>query len=265
MSTPGMSGTLRPAADIEEDARRAAAARRRRGSCPAPRSGHGRDHGAGRPCRAAMSRCSLRAFVETVSSRALTAFMSTRDRAAIDDAVIRAAARQMRGIGAGDQRLGRHAAGVDAGAAEQLALDHRDLHAGRGQPPASDGPAWPAPTMMASKVCVMAPLATISTAPTIATASSISAAGRSLPKAAARRAAGLGAAERADDRADDAGNQPAEEGCRRRAPIAPPRQAAHDDPRARTAAAPCGSAWSGSWSVISSPMARTVMIQGVNR
>ena len=40
----------------------------------------------------------------------------------------------MRGIGAGDQRLGRRAAGVDAGAAEQVALDQRDLHAGAGQP-----------------------------------------------------------------------------------------------------------------------------------
>jgi hypothetical protein len=39
----------------------------------------------------------------------------------------------VRCIGARDQGLGRHAAGVDAGAAEQLALDQRDPHAGGGQ------------------------------------------------------------------------------------------------------------------------------------
>ena len=46
------------------------------------------------------------------------------------DAVVGAAPREMRGVGAGDQRLGRHAAGVDAGAAEQLPLDEGHLHAG---------------------------------------------------------------------------------------------------------------------------------------
>ena len=56
------------------------------------------------------------------------------DAAVEDDAVVGGAAREVRGIGAGDQRLGRHAAGVDAGAAEELALDERDLHAGAGQP-----------------------------------------------------------------------------------------------------------------------------------
>ena len=35
----------------------------------------------------------------------------------------------MGGAGAGDQRLRRHAAGIDAGAAEELALDQRHLHA----------------------------------------------------------------------------------------------------------------------------------------
>ena len=34
------------------------------------------------------------------------------------EAILRAAPRRMRGLGAGDQRLGRHAAGIDAGAAE---------------------------------------------------------------------------------------------------------------------------------------------------
>jgi hypothetical protein len=41
------------------------------------------------------------------------------------DAVVGAASRQVRHPGAGHQRLGRHAAGVDAGAAEQMPLDQR--------------------------------------------------------------------------------------------------------------------------------------------
>src|SRR3546814_6876722 len=45
------------------------------------------------------------------------------------------AARDMRGPRAGDQGLGRHAAGVDAGAAEQLAFDQRDRAARLRQPP----------------------------------------------------------------------------------------------------------------------------------
>ena len=47
-----------------------------------------------------------------------------------DDTVVGRAPRDVRGVGAGDQRLGGHAAGVHAGAAEQLALDERDRHAG---------------------------------------------------------------------------------------------------------------------------------------
>ena len=50
------------------------------------------------------------------------------------DAEIGPAARDVRGVRAGDQRLGRDAAGVDAGAADQLAFDHRDGLPGRGQP-----------------------------------------------------------------------------------------------------------------------------------
>src|SRR3546814_10711253 len=41
----------------------------------------------------------------------------------------------MRGPRAGDQGLGRHAAGVDAGAAEPLAFDQRDRAARLRQPP----------------------------------------------------------------------------------------------------------------------------------
>ena len=49
------------------------------------------------------------------------------------DAVFGRAARHMRNLGAGDQRLRRRAAVVDAGAAEMCALDQRDLPSGLGQ------------------------------------------------------------------------------------------------------------------------------------
>ena len=80
---------------------------------------------------------------ETVICARLDARHVDADRAVEHDAVVGAAPRQMGGIGAGDQRLGRHAAGVDAGAAEQLALDQRDLHAGAGQPPGERRPGLP--------------------------------------------------------------------------------------------------------------------------
>ena len=55
-----------------------------------------------------------------------------RDRADADS-VIGGATRHMRDPGAGDQRFGRRAAVVDAGAAEMLALDQRGFPAGLGQ------------------------------------------------------------------------------------------------------------------------------------
>ena len=45
-----------------------------------------------------------------------------------DDAILATATSEMRRIGAGDQRLRRRAAGIDAGAAEELPLDQRDFH-----------------------------------------------------------------------------------------------------------------------------------------
>ena len=77
------------------------------------------------------------------SLRAFTAFMSTLDRAADGHAVVRGAARQVRRIGARDQRLGRGAAGIDAGAAEKLALDDGDLPACGHQPPRQRGSGLP--------------------------------------------------------------------------------------------------------------------------
>jgi hypothetical protein len=53
---------------------------------------------------------------------------------AIDhNAEIRGAARRVSGVGARHHRLGRNAAGADAGAAEQLPFHDRDLHARGGQ------------------------------------------------------------------------------------------------------------------------------------
>ena len=66
----------------------------------------------------------------------------------------------MRGIGAGNQRLGRDAAGIDAGAAEELAFDRSAtfMPAVR-KPPRQRRPAWPVPMMIASNFCIVASLA----------------------------------------------------------------------------------------------------------
>ena len=56
------------------------------------------------------------------------------------DAVVPAAPGQVRGVGAGHQRLGRNASGVDTGAAEQFAFDYRDALPGSGQPTRERGP-----------------------------------------------------------------------------------------------------------------------------
>jgi hypothetical protein len=56
---------------------------------------------------------------------ALTCLVVDADRAAERDAVVGRAPRQMGGIGAGDHGLGRHAAGVDAGAADSLRSTRR--------------------------------------------------------------------------------------------------------------------------------------------
>ena len=52
------------------------------------------------------------------------------DLAGEGDAVEGGTACHVGGIGAGDQGLGGDAAGVDAGSAEEMALDEGDLHAG---------------------------------------------------------------------------------------------------------------------------------------
>ena len=58
-------------------------------------------------------------------------------------AEIRGAPREVSGIGAGDQRLGRRAAGVDAGSPDQLALISATFRPAAASRPAIGGPAWP--------------------------------------------------------------------------------------------------------------------------
>ena len=86
----------------------------------------------------------------------LDAAMSTRDAAVDHDAEVGARARDVRGARAGDQRLRRDAADVDAGAAEALALEDRRLASRAGKPHGERGPAWPVPMTIASKRSVMA-------------------------------------------------------------------------------------------------------------
>ena len=82
-----------------------------------------------------------RELADTASLRAFTARHVDADRAVERHAVIGGAAREVRGIGAGDQRLGRHAAGVDAGAAEQLCARRcATVMPASVSRPASDGP-----------------------------------------------------------------------------------------------------------------------------
>src|SRR5262249_35494591 len=56
------------------------------------------------------------------------------------DAVLAGAPSRMGGIGAGDQRLGRRAAGVDAGPAEAMALDNGNAHSCARQAVRQGGP-----------------------------------------------------------------------------------------------------------------------------
>ena len=78
------------------------------------------------------------------------------DRPFDHDAEVGGAARDVGRAGARDQRLGRDAAVVDAGAAEALALDdRRPVWPASARRRASDGPDWPVPMTMASKLTVM--------------------------------------------------------------------------------------------------------------
>jgi hypothetical protein len=67
------------------------------------------------------------------------------DRASDGHAVITCAARQMSRIGARDQRLGGRASGIDACAAEELALDDGHLMASSDEPPRQRRPGLSCP------------------------------------------------------------------------------------------------------------------------
>ena len=105
--------------------------------------------------------------------------------AAIDrHAEIRRAARHVRGIRARHHGLGRDAAGIDACAAEQLALDDRDLHACRGHALRERWPRLSRADDDRVEIARHENPPAIQTAPKIATASSSSAIGRSFPPVA---------------------------------------------------------------------------------
>src|SRR5580692_9690687 len=92
----------------------------------------------------------------------------------------------MCGIGAGHQGLGRRAASVDAGAAEQFALDDGDLLAGLGQPDRERRPRLPGADDDRVERLAHSNL-TISKAPPMAHRSSSTAIGQSRPPIALTR------------------------------------------------------------------------------
>jgi hypothetical protein len=65
--------------------------------------------------------------------------------------ILRGAPRDPGGIGARYQGFGRGAAGIDASAADETALNDSHLHPGAGQVERQRYPAWPVPMTIASK------------------------------------------------------------------------------------------------------------------
>src|SRR6185312_14411226 len=162
--------------------------------------------------------------------------------------------------GAGDQGLGGRAAGIDAGAAEILALDQRHRHPGLTQPlgqrraglaGADDDGVGRA----GHRLC------TIRKAPTMAMASSISAAGMSLPNAVAMRPRSSAppkvpiTAPTIPATSPPISDPPA---VPITAPLKPP-----DTNRAPNCTGTLRLGVCGSWSVTSSTAASTVQIKGV--
>ncbi len=171
-------------ADIDEDARRAEAFAADRIVSAALEAGVALHDGAAGHAAQPLLDAGARPLRHRRGAR-LDAGHVDADRRIDHNAEIGAAPREMRGIGAGHQRLGRHAAGVDAGAAEQVALDHRHRHAGGGQPPGERRPGLSGADDDRVEAPAHRTATTIRIAATMATASSIKAAGASLPNAAA--------------------------------------------------------------------------------
>ena len=112
-----------------------------------------------RPCSSSCPRSQLSTPLldcPAISSlRALTRFMSTRDRAIDHDAVLAGAPRQLRGVGARHQRLRGNATGVDASAAEALRSTMATFMPAPERRAASAGPACPVPITIASNCLFM--------------------------------------------------------------------------------------------------------------
>ncbi len=128
-----------------------------------------------------------REFPTTLSLRAMTAAKSTPTGPALTPKS-RGAPREVGGIGAGDQGLGRRAAGVDAGAADELALDQRDLLPGGGEAAGHRRPGLAGADHDGVEAAVHRDTSTMIRPRTIAPASSMNAAGGSRPNAFAMRA-----------------------------------------------------------------------------
>ena len=92
--------------------------------------------------------------------------MSTLTVALDHHAELGGAAGQMRRVGAGHQRLGGSAAGVDAGAAERGRSMIATFIPAPASRCASEGPDWPVPMMMASNSVMAAPMYSIEILPT---------------------------------------------------------------------------------------------------
>ena len=125
----GHVGNERAAADVDEDPRRGQQLLAHADDVRPLRTGRA----PGRPCSGPCPQPLLDAgarVAETASARALPWACRSRTSPLEDDAVVGGPAGEMCRVGAGHQRLRRHAAGVDAGPAEQLAFDDRHRHAG---------------------------------------------------------------------------------------------------------------------------------------
>jgi hypothetical protein len=184
---PGTSGTLARPPNVDENARRAQQGVADPDDVRVLEAGMPFDDGqavhAAQPCfniRAGIARDGI--------GPGLDSSHVDLDRTLDRDPVLGAALGEAGRIGAGDQRLGRYAAGIDAGSANQFALDKRDFHADGRQPSGERGACLSGPDDDGVEGLGHDKSPTISTALRIAKASSSKAAGRSLPNTPAKRA-----------------------------------------------------------------------------
>ena len=144
-STPGMGGTAARPPTLMKMRGADSTSSPTRTCGRALRSGRARAAPCSPACRAASRSMPPRERCHDGVGARLDARHVHGDGALDHDAVVARAARQVRGVGAGDQRLGGHASRVDAGPAEQAPLDERHLHAGAREPPRERRPGLPGP------------------------------------------------------------------------------------------------------------------------